>query len=139
MNLLNKKCTIFEKLFGRDWYASCCSLRVKGRSSMKPELQKNECGSEAINSESTPAKEVLEEQGAIFSCGGVYLGLNRPSVPMEDRFDFLFSPGHGKKCVLFNHGKMHRRAGEKSSETISPQGQNSPQETLKRFFRESLN
>jgi hypothetical protein len=93
-----------------------------------------------VDPEPAPAQEVLNEQGEIFSCGGVYLGLNRPSIPLTDRFDFLHLPNRHKGVLTLNHQKVHRLPGEVLNEGLMPhQERLSTEETLRRFFKENLN
>lgn len=107
---------------------------------MKVKRGKRKCGTLLEKPETHPAREVLDDQGEIFSCGGVYLGLNRPSVPLTDRFEILHLPNYLQGSVVLNNRKILRRAGITGDSDGPPaQEPTSTQETLKRFFKESLN
>jgi len=98
------------------------------------------CGTSLEKPEKVPAREVLNDQGEIFSCGGVYLGLNRPAVPFNAKFEYLFLPNHLMDVIVLNNRKIHRLPGRITEEGhLSPQERTSTQETLRRFFKESLN
>ena len=88
----------------------------------------------------SPTQEVLGEHGEIFSCGGVYLGLNRPAPKMSTRFEFLHLPTHQKEVLVLNDLKVHRRPSRgEADEVVSYQENSTPEDALRRFFKESLN
>jgi len=103
--------------------------------------QKKYCGKLVPKEEKiSPAQEVLNQQGEIFSCGGVYLGLNRIEVPKRDYFEFLSLPNHFKEVLVLNNQKPYRMPGRTNEEgTLHPQERPSSEDTLRRFFKESLN
>ena len=107
---------------------------------MKEENKKN-CGSPLPREEITPAHEVLNEQGEIFSCGGVYLGMNPSPIPLEDHIEYLFFPNHQQDVMVMNHQKPYRVPARHCPEGVmAPQeSSSSPESTLRRFFKESLN
>lgn len=88
----------------------------------------------------SPAQEVLGDHGEIFSCGGVYLGLNRPAPKMSTRFECLHLPTYQKEVLVLNDTKIHRRPSRgEEAELVSYQESSSPEDALRRFFKESLN
>lgn len=108
---------------------------------MKVEIsKKRNCGTQIQEAEASPAQEILNESGEIFSCGGVYLGLNRQMPPFNDKFGYLHLPNYPKDVLVLNNLKIHRLPGHKSSEgMLRHSGGSSSQDTLRRFFKESLN
>jgi len=98
------------------------------------------CGSISPNKEKSPHQEILEEQGEIFSCGGVYLG-NFFEVPnTSPKTDLLHLPNHHQGVMVFKGGKMLRRSdADFIGSTPATGEQTSTGDTLRRFFRESLN
>ncbi len=102
--------------------------------------QKIQCGRILDRTEVTPAQEVLAEHGEIFSCGGVYLGLNRQSPPKPDRFEYLSLPNHRDEILVLNNQEVHRRSGDEIALSTTPhRDPASPELALRRFFKESLN
>ena len=101
---------------------------------------KNQCGRMVDRTQATPAQEVLAEHGEIFSCGGVYLGLNRDQPRRPTHFQFMNLPNHQKETVVLNNLRVHRRSGDTQSVNASPLPENNSAESaLRRFFKESLN
>ncbi len=107
---------------------------------MKTRITEEECGSPSFNTEKSPDQEILEEQGGIFSCGGVYLA-NCMEPPLKSKGpDFLFLPNHGKEVLVFKGTELQRRSGPREQlGEGSYQEKASPQDALRRFFKESLN
>lgn len=106
---------------------------------MKLEVKRN-CGRQVPASQESPAQEVLNEQGEIFSCGGVYLGTNRVPSEMGDEFSFLHLPNHRKQTIVMNHQRPFRLPGEPAEEGELATGERpSAESAIRRFFKESLN
>ena len=106
---------------------------------MKPSLQQG-CGSIAPNSEPSPAKEVLEEQGEIFSCGGVYLSTARPLSRKAGGAKFLHLPNRNREVLTILGSKVQRRGqtvSEWDEESLSDVGTST--DVLRRLSKESLN
>lgn len=101
---------------------------------------KRRCGTTAEIAPQNPAQGILNDHREVFSCGGVYLGLNRQSPKLADRFDFVHLPNHAKDVVVLNNQRIHRRPGTSDAPgVLSPREVSSPEEALRRFFKESLN
>lgn len=112
---------------------------MKNEIKIEDELEDG-CGSVSPNLEKSPHQEILEEQGEIFSCGGVYLA-NCFEPPIKTTgVDFLHLNNHQKGVMVFKGGKLHRRTD--ASRGVGANGladKASPGEAIKRFFKESLN
>jgi hypothetical protein len=105
----------------------------------RSEVKRN-CGRPIDVEGESPAQEVLGEHGEIFSCGGVYLGLNRPAPRMSSRFEFLHLPTYQKEVLVLNDLKVYRRPTRgQTEEVVSYQESSTPEEALRKFFKESLN
>jgi hypothetical protein len=101
---------------------------------------KRKCGKMVEALGLSPAQEVLADHGEIFSCGGVYLGLNRSTPAMANRFECLFLPNYHKDVVVLNNKQVYRRTGlNQTHGTAQPREVPSPEQALRRFFKESLN
>ena len=101
---------------------------------------KRKCGKPIEIEAPSPAQDILSDHGEIFSCGGVYLGLNRQAPPMADNFEFLQLPNHYKETLVLNNQKVYRAPGEINHVgNLAPQETPSPEDALRRFFKESLN
>ena len=112
---------------------------MKYFSKIEEEMEEG-CGSISPNLEKSPHQEILEEQGEIFSCGGVYLA-NCFEPPLKlSGVDFLHLNNHQKGVLVFKGGQLHRRTGAPIG--VGANGfadKASPGEAIKRFFKESLN
>jgi hypothetical protein len=98
------------------------------------------CGSASPNAEKSPHQEILEEQGEIFSCGGVYLANCYDPPPTARGVDYLHLPNRGQGVMVFKGGRLHRRTDVRGGEEIKGLADKSSSgETLRRFFKESLN
>jgi len=98
------------------------------------------CGSIALNSERAPAQEVLDDKAEIFSCGGVYLSQCRKPFLRNERFQYLHLPNRQREVMVLKNHKIYRLMGiEGDSSRASYEEISSTQETLRRFFKESLN
>ncbi len=87
-----------------------------------------------------PAQEILQEQGAIFSCGGVYLGLNRMPVRELDHFEYLHLARPQGNALVLNNLRPYRKPGYKEVVgSLTSQDREKAEQTLHRFFKESLN
>lgn len=130
----------FGTLFALFIHETPTTLQTGRGGIMKVNRIQKDCGTFLQKPESVPAREVLNDHGEIFSCGGVYLGLNRSAVPFNDKFEYLFLPNQLQDVLVLNNRKIHRLPGRFTQEGIlSPQERTSTQETLRRFFKESLN
>lgn len=102
--------------------------------------RKNQCGRQVERMQVTPAQEVLADHGEIFSCGGVYLGLNRDEPRRPDRFEFWQLPNHAQETLVLNNHQVQVRASAQLSLGDAPlQEPGSAETALRRFFKESLN
>lgn len=107
---------------------------------MQVRRTKKHCGTIINPTEENPTGEVLNQQGEIFSCGGVYLGLTRPVMPLKDKFEFLHLGTPHRGPIVLNHRKFYRMSGGEDHEgTLTPKERPSPHDTLRKFFKESLN
>jgi hypothetical protein len=98
------------------------------------------CGTPLVKEGPSPAQEVLEEQGEIFSCGGVYLGLHHAPRILDDALEVVFLPNHRREILILNGENTSRISSEGGQELASsPQDRPSTGTTLRRFFKESLN
>jgi hypothetical protein len=105
----------------------------------RSEVKRN-CGRPIEVEVESPAQEVLGQHGEIFSCGGVYLGLNRGSPKMSARFQSLHLPTHRQEVLVLNDLKVHRRpARGETEDLVSYQESSTPEDALRKFFKESLN
>ncbi len=87
-----------------------------------------------------PAQEILQEQGAIFSCGGVYLGLNRMPIRELDHFQCLHLARPQGSALVLNNLRPYRKPGYKEvAGNLTSQERERTEQTLQRFFKESLN
>lgn len=103
-------------------------------------LRKRNCGTPIKIEAPSPAQDVLSDHGEIFSCGGVYLGLNRQAPAIADHFEILHLPNHHKETLVLNNQKIYRTPGEPNHVgNLTPQETSTPEEALRRFFKESLN
>ncbi len=99
-----------------------------------------ECGTVAPNQETSSAQEVLDEKGEIFSCGGVYLGQCRQPLFKPGKNQFLHLPTHHHEVLVLKNHRLFRLVGENGDVTrASFQEIHTTQETLRKFFKESLN
>lgn len=98
------------------------------------------CGSVSQNPEKSPHQEILEDQGEIFSCGGVYLG-NCFELPKgAAKTDFVHLPNHHKGVMVYQGGKLQRRSVlELNGATLPVEDRTSAGDTIRRFFKDSLN
>ena len=105
----------------------------------RSEVKRN-CGRPIEAEGESPAQEILGEHGEIFSCGGVYLGLNRPSPKLSNKFEYLHLPNYQQEVVVLNNQKIHSRPSRGQKEAVVSYQENStPEEALRKFFKESLN
>lgn len=105
----------------------------------KTEAKRN-CGTQVEPPPQNPAQGILSDHREVFSCGGVYLGLNRDTAKLADHFDFVHLPNHAKDVVVLNNQRVHRRPGTYDAPgVLSPSEVSTPEEALRRFFKESLN
>ena len=101
---------------------------------------KRNCGRLIEEQVLAPAQEVLEQQGSIFSCGGVYVGTQAQPLPRPKSFQFVHLTNHQKDVLVLNHQKVYRVSGrDESINGVTPGRVASPQETIRRLFKESLN
>lgn len=110
---------------------------------------RQKCGRLVEVSELAPAKETLASHGEIFSCGGVYLGLNREAnLPNPGKIKqkpvptYWHLPNYQKEVLVFNRGQMRRashQAPAQDSGNFNPQGTLQTEEAIRRLFKESLN